>query len=96
MDNDGSLAGQAALEGFLETRSMHPWIHQMAMKGTAITLTAFCAWHYGDEGLYQLLVFAQVILALLIPFTAIPLIKASASEARMGPFRTSLLVEGMA
>ncbi|CAK9193212.1 unnamed protein product [Sphagnum troendelagicum] len=96
MDNDGSLAGQAALEGFLETRSMHPWIHQMAMKGTAITLTAFCAWHYGDEGLYQLLVFAQVILALLIPFTAIPLIKASASEARMGPFRTSLLVEGVA
>ncbi|KAH8975941.1 hypothetical protein BDL97_01G186800 [Sphagnum fallax] len=96
MDNDGSLAGQAALEGFLETRSMHPWIHQTAMKGTAITLTAFCAWHYGDEGLYQLLVFAQVILALLIPFTAIPLIKASASEARMGPFRTSLLVEGVA
>ncbi len=96
MDNDGSLAGQAALDGFLETRSMHPWIHQTGMKGTAITLTAFCAWHYGDEGLYQLLVFAQVILALLIPFTAIPLIKASASEARMGPFRTSLLVEGVA
>ncbi|CAM6008294.1 unnamed protein product, partial [Sphagnum balticum] len=91
----GSLAGQAALEGFLDTK-IQPWIHQSAVRMAAILPTAFFAWHYGNEGLYQLLVFAQVILALLLPFTALPLIKASASEAHMGSFRMSLPVEALA
>ncbi|CAM6043709.1 unnamed protein product, partial [Sphagnum compactum] len=91
----GSLAGQAALEGFLDTK-IQPWIHQSAVRMAAILPTAFFAWRYGNEGLYQLLVFAQVILALLLPFTALPLIKASASEAHMGSFRMSLPVEALA
>ncbi|CAK9216437.1 unnamed protein product [Sphagnum troendelagicum] len=91
----GSLAGQAALEGFLDTK-IQPWVHQSAVRMAAILPTAFFAWHYGNEGLYQLLVFAQVILALLLPFAALPLIKASASEARMGSFRMSLPVEALA
>jgi len=91
----GSLAGQAALEGFLDTK-IQPWIHQSAVRMAAILPTAFFAWRYGNEGLYQLLILAQVILALLLPFTALPLIKASASEAHMGSFRMSLPVEALA
>ncbi len=91
----GSSGEQAALEGFLDTR-VQPWIHQSVLRGAAIVPTAFCAWHYGNEGLYQLLVFAQVLLTLLLPFTALPLIKASTSEARMGSFRTPALVEAAA
>ncbi|CAM6021210.1 unnamed protein product [Sphagnum balticum] len=91
----GSSGEQAALEGFLDTR-VQPWIHRSVLRGAAIVPTAFCAWHYGNEGLYQLLVFAQVLVTLLLPFTALPLIKASTSEARMGSFRTPALVEAVA
>ncbi|CAK9254869.1 unnamed protein product [Sphagnum jensenii] len=91
----GSSGEQAALEGFLDTR-VQPWIHQSVLRGAAIVPTAFCAWQYGNEGLYQLLVFAQVLVTLLLPFTALPLIKASTSEARMGSFRTPALVEAAA
>ncbi|CAK9857323.1 unnamed protein product [Sphagnum jensenii] len=91
----GSSGEQAALEGFLDTR-VQPWIHQSVLRGAAIVPTAFCAWQYGNEGLYQLLVFAQVLVTLLLPFTTLPLIKASTSEARMGSFRTPALVEAAA
>ncbi|CAM6071418.1 unnamed protein product [Sphagnum tenellum] len=91
----GSSGEQAALEGFLDTR-VQPWIHQSVLRGAAIVPTAFCAWQYGNEGLYQLLVFAQVLVTLLLPFAALPLIKASTSEARMGSFRTPALVEAAA
>lgn len=57
---------------------------------------AFCAWHYGSEGLYRLLLFSQIIIAVELPFSAVPLIKASASEARMGAYRISSLVETVA
>lgn len=91
----GTLTGKVTMEGFLEW-NLQPWVHRSLVRGLAIPPAAFCVWHYGSEGLYQLLVFSQVVIALQLPFTAVPLIKASASEARMGAHRISLLVESVA
>lgn len=41
---------------------------------------------YGDEGTYQLLLLLQVVLALQLPFTLVPLVQATGSKAIMGNF----------
>lgn len=91
----GTLTGKVTMEGFLDM-TMQPWLHRSLVRGAAMIPAVFCAWHYGSEGLYQLLVFSQIIIALELPFSAVPLIKASASEARMGAYRISSLVESVA
>lgn len=91
----GTLTGKVTMEGFLEM-SMQPWLHRSLVRGVAIIPAAFCAWRYGSEGLYRLLLFSQILIAVELPFSAVPLIKASASEARMGAYRISSLVESVA
>ncbi|KAG0597001.1 hypothetical protein M758_UG303000 [Ceratodon purpureus] len=91
----GTLIGKVTMEGFLDM-SMQPWLHRSLVRGAAVIPAAFCAWHYGSEGLYRLLLFSQIIIAAELPFSAVPLIKASSSEARMGSFRISSLVETVA
>ena len=91
----GTLTGKVTMEGFLDM-SMQPWLHRSLVRGAAVIPAAFCAWHYGSEGLYRLLLFSQIIVAVVLPFSAVPLIKASASEARMGSYRISSLVETVA
>lgn len=44
----------------------------------------------------RFLLIAQVILALQLPFTLVPLIKATSSAALMGPFKSSALLAGAA
>jgi hypothetical protein len=51
---------------------------------------------YGNEGVYQVVMFAQVFLALHIPFTFAPLIKLSSLERSMGSHKNSLLLETLA
>ncbi|KAG0574032.1 hypothetical protein KC19_VG229100 [Ceratodon purpureus] len=91
----GTLTGKVTMEGFLDM-SMQPWLHRSLVRGAAVIPAAFCAWHYGSEGLYRLLLFSQIIIAAELPFSAVPLIKASSSEARMGSYRISSLVETVA
>lgn len=91
----GTMTGKVTMEGFLEM-TMEPWLHRSLVRGVAVLPAAFVAWHHGSEGLYRLLLFSQIIIAVELPFSAVPLIKASASEARMGSYRISSLVESVA
>ncbi|EFJ11132.1 EIN2-like protein [Selaginella moellendorffii] len=91
----GTLVSQVASEGLLGKR-IDAWRHRLVMRAAAVTIAVFCAWSYGNEGIYQLLVLSQVILALQLPFTLVPLIRLTSSAAYMGKNKISSLWEVLA
>lgn len=91
----GTIAGQVALEGFLQI-NMHGWLHRFLIRVTAIVPAALCVWRTGSEGAYRLLICSQVFLALELPFTVVPLIKVTSSDAHMGEHRNSTVVKTVA
>lgn len=72
------------------------WIHRATVKTLAILPALFCAWNSGAEGIYQLLIFTQVVLALLLPSSVIPLFRVASSGLIMGAFKISHFMEILA
>ncbi|XP_077229183.1 ethylene-insensitive protein 2.2-like isoform X2 [Tasmannia lanceolata] len=69
------------------------WIHRVTVKALAIIPALYCAWNSGDEGIYQLLIYCQVISAMLLPSSVIPLFRVASSQLIMGAFKISGIVE---
>lgn len=65
------------------------WLRRLLTRGLALLPAMAMQWVYGDEGTYQLLLLLQVVLALQLPFTLIPLIQATSSKTLMGEFANS-------
>ncbi|KAL5998650.1 Ethylene-insensitive protein 2 [Asimina triloba] len=86
------LGGQVLLHDFF---GFDPpfWLHRLIVKALAIIPALLCAWNSGAEGVYQLLLFSQVILAMLLPPSVIPLFRVASSRFIMGTFKTSSFVE---
>ncbi|XP_068653266.1 ethylene-insensitive protein 2.2-like isoform X2 [Aristolochia californica] len=86
------LGGQTILHHLLR---INPpvWIHRITSKAIATILALFCAWSSGAEGVYQMLIFSQVIVALLLPSSVIPLFRVASSRLIMGAFKISGLME---
>ncbi|KAG9445634.1 hypothetical protein H6P81_011762 [Aristolochia fimbriata] len=87
-----NLGGQAILHHLV---GINPpvWIHRITIKGIATILAFFCAWTSGAEGVYQMLIYTQVIMALLLPSSVIPLFRVASSRLIMGAFKISGLME---
>eukprot|EP00803_Ostreobium_quekettii_P002921 evm.model.scf_229.1 EVM.evm.TU.scf_229.1 scf_229:2594-9836(-) len=81
----GTISGQVVLKGFLDVE-ISPWLRRLTTRAAAIVPAAVITQLYGDQGIYKLLVVAQIVLALQLPFTLVPLIKATSSSRLMGPF----------
>ena len=62
------------------------WLRRLLTRGLALLPAMVMQWLYGDEGTYQLLLLLQVVLALQLPFTLVPLVQATSSKAIMGTF----------
>lgn len=72
------------------------WAHRLTVKSIAIMPVLYCAWNFGAEGIYQLLIFSQVILALLLPASVIPLFRVASSRSIMGVFEISRFLKMLA
>ncbi|GER28711.1 divalent metal cation transporter MntH, partial [Striga asiatica] len=72
------------------------WLHRATIKLIAIVPALFCILHSGAEGIFQLLIFTQVVVGLLLPSSIIPLFRIASSRPIMGAYRISHLVEFLA
>ncbi|KAF8395246.1 hypothetical protein HHK36_019188 [Tetracentron sinense] len=90
-----SLGGQVVLHDFFRL-DLPVWLHRATIRILAIVLALYCVWNSGAEGLYQMLIFTQVILAMLLPSSVIPLFRVASSRSIMGAYKISQFVEFLA
>ncbi|KAK9290421.1 hypothetical protein L1049_008590 [Liquidambar formosana] len=90
-----NLGGQVVLHDFFSL-DIPSWLHRATIRIFAIILALFCVWNSGAEGLYQLLLFTQVMVALLLPSSVIPLFRVASSRPIMGVYKISQFVEFLA
>lgn len=90
-----SLGGQLVMTNFLKL-DIPGWLHCATIRIVAIIPALYCVWSSGAEGMYQFLIFSQVMVALLLPSSVIPLFRVAASRPIMGAFKISQLVEFLA
>jgi manganese transport protein len=81
----GTLAGQIAMEGFLQLR-IRPWLRRLITRALAIVPAAIVAAIYGESGTARLLILSQVILSMQLSFAVFPLVKFTSERAKMGEF----------
>eukprot|EP00198_Chlamydomonas_reinhardtii_P011456 XP_001700793.1 predicted protein [Chlamydomonas reinhardtii] len=91
----GTIAGQVVLQGFLNIH-MPTWLRRLITRTAAIIPAAVLQAVYGDRGTYKFLLIAQVVLALQLPVTLVPLIKATSSRQLMGAHASSRLLAAAA
>lgn len=67
--------------------------HHLILKAFAIVPALYCAKVAGAEGIYQLLIICQIIQAMLLPSSVVPLFRVASSRLIMGAHRVSLHLE---
>ncbi|KAM2891317.1 hypothetical protein COP2_009628 [Malus domestica] len=87
-----SLGGEVVLNEFLKV-DLPGWLHCATIRIIAIVPALYFVWSSGAEGMYQLLIFTQVLAALLLPPSVIPIFRIAASRPRMGVHKISQFVE---
>ncbi|XP_004306246.1 PREDICTED: ethylene-insensitive protein 2 [Fragaria vesca subsp. vesca] len=87
-----SLGGQVVLNDFLKL-DLPGWLHCATIRIIAVVPALYFVWSSGAEGMYQLLVSTQVLAALLLPSSVIPLFRVAASRQLMGAHKISQFVE---
>ncbi|KAE8099602.1 hypothetical protein FH972_017571 [Carpinus fangiana] len=90
-----SLSGGVVLHDFLKL-DIPIWLHCATIRVIAVVPALYCVWSSGSEGMYQLLILTQVIVALLLPSSVIPLFRVAASRSIMGVYKISQIVEFLA
>ncbi|PPR83732.1 hypothetical protein GOBAR_AA36984 [Gossypium barbadense] len=90
-----NLGGQVVLHDFLGL-DLPGWLHRATIRIIAMVPALYCVWTSGAEGIYQLLIFAQVMVALLLPSSVIPLFRIASSRPIMGVYKISPVVEFLA
>ncbi|KAI3696751.1 hypothetical protein L6452_29279 [Arctium lappa] len=86
------FSGQAVLVNFFKI-DIPGWCHHSTIRLIAVIPALLCAWHCGAEGTYQLLVFTQIVVALLLPSSVIPLFRVASSRSVMGVNKISQFLE---
>ncbi|XP_062117255.1 ethylene-insensitive protein 2.1 [Humulus lupulus] len=87
-----SVGGQAVLHDFLKLE-IPGWLHCATIRIIAVIPALYCVWSSGAEGMYQLLIFTQVLVALLLPSSVIPLFRIATSRPIMGLHKISQIFE---
>ncbi|KAK3008297.1 hypothetical protein RJ639_013117 [Escallonia herrerae] len=86
------LGGQVVLHNFFRIH-VPGWLHHSTIRAIAIIPALYCVWNSGAEGIYQLLIFTQIMVALLLPSSVIPLFRVASSRSVMGVLKISKFVE---
>ncbi|KAF5471819.1 hypothetical protein F2P56_008585 [Juglans regia] len=87
--------GQVVLHDFLKV-DIPGWLHCATIRVISVVPALYCVWSSGAEGMYQLLIVTQVMVALLLPSSVIPLFRVAASRPIMGVYKISVFVEFLA
>ncbi|KAE8720329.1 pentatricopeptide repeat-containing protein [Hibiscus syriacus] len=87
-----NLGGQVVLHDFLGL-DIPGWLHRATIRIVAMVPAIYCVWTSGPEGIYQMFIFAQVMVALLLPSSVIPLFRVASSRPIMGVYKVSPIVE---
>ncbi|XP_059667630.1 ethylene-insensitive protein 2.2-like [Cornus florida] len=90
-----NLGRQAVLHDFFRI-DIPGWLHHATIRIIAIVPALYCVWNSGAEGIYQLLIFIQVVVALVLPSSVIPLFRVASSRSIMGAYKISQFLEFMA
>ncbi|XP_010941527.1 protein ETHYLENE-INSENSITIVE 2 isoform X2 [Elaeis guineensis] len=90
-----NIGGQVVLQHFFGIKLPLP-VHHVLVKALTIISGLYCAKSAGIEGMYQLLIFCQVIQAMLLPSSVIPLFRVASSRLIMGAFKISWYLEILA
>lgn len=78
-----TMAGQIVMEGFVRFR-LPAWKRRLLTRLLAVAPAVLAVALDGEAGLGRLLILSQVVLALQLPFAAIPLVMFTCDKARMG------------
>ncbi|KAL6998224.1 Ethylene-insensitive protein 2 [Sarracenia purpurea var. burkii] len=90
-----NLGGQSILHDFFGT-NIPSWLHHLTIRIIAIIPALFSVCNSGAEGIYQLLILTQVVIALMLPSSVIPLFRIASSRSIMGIYKVSHFVEFLA
>ncbi|XP_061345711.1 ethylene-insensitive protein 2.2-like isoform X2 [Gastrolobium bilobum] len=90
-----NLGGEVVVRGFLKL-DIPGWLHYATIRVIAVLPALYCVWSLGAEGMYQLLIFTQVLVALQLPSSVIPLFRVATSRSIMGVHKISQFVELLA
>lgn len=84
--------GETMLHDFFKM-DLPVWLHRATVRIFAVVPALYCLWHSGAEGMYHMLICTQVIVALLLPSSMIPLFRIASSRNIMGVFKISPILE---
>ncbi|OIW11195.1 hypothetical protein TanjilG_28286 [Lupinus angustifolius] len=90
-----SLGGEVVVHGFLRL-DIPGWLHYATIRVIAVLPALYCVWSSGAEGIYQLVIVTQVLVALQLPSSVIPLFRVATSRSIMGVHKISQFVELLA
>lgn len=90
-----SSGGEVVVHSFLKLE-IPGWLHYATIRVIAVLPALYCVWSGGAEGMYQLLIFTQVVVALQLPSSVIPLFRIATSRSIMGVHKISQFVEFLA
>ncbi|CAH9102700.1 unnamed protein product [Cuscuta epithymum] len=89
------IGRQVVVEGLFGLE-LPGWLHHVTVRVIAIVPALYCVWNSGAEGLYQLLIYTQVVVALALPSSVIPLFRVASSRSIMGFHKISHMLEILA
>ncbi|KAL9236994.1 hypothetical protein vseg_011589 [Gypsophila vaccaria] len=90
--DEGAEGGETMLHEFLNM-DLPEWLHRATIRIFAVVCALFCLWHSGAEGMYHLLICTQVIVALMLPSSVIPLFRIASCRSIMGLQKISPVLE---
>ncbi|WVZ08572.1 hypothetical protein V8G54_021918, partial [Vigna mungo] len=90
-----SLGGEVVVQGFLKL-DIPGWLHYATIRVITVLPALYFVWSSGAEGMYQLLLFTQVLVALQLPSLVIPLFRVATSRSIMGVHKISQFLELLA
>ncbi|KAG5043766.1 hypothetical protein JHK87_007681 [Glycine soja] len=90
-----SLGGEVVVRNFLKL-DIPGWLHYATIRVIAVLPALYCVWSSGAEGMYQLLLSTQVLVALQLPSFVIPLFRVATSRSIMGVHKISQFLELLA
>ncbi|KAL0752545.1 hypothetical protein Bca101_034548 [Brassica carinata] len=90
-----AFGGEAVLHDFLKIE-IPGWLHRATIRILAVAPALYCVWTCGADGIYQLLIFTQVLVAMMLPSAAIPLFRIASSRQIMGVHKISQVGEFLA
>lgn len=87
-----SFGGEVVVHSFLKL-DIPGWLHYATIRVIAVLPALYCVWSSGAEGMYQLLIFTQIVVALQLPSSVIPLFRIASSRSIMGVHKVPQFVE---